>query len=238
MVLPFCILATAFVILDVILLIRSVFKLTAFIKKHKKSANLKRKPASLPAAKLKSRTERQSAKARDDVCISSYEEKSSTILSQVKYDATSDEVTMFSSQQIRKDVSKTSNPNKPNNKDVIDDVMYETRSRSAVDLSYELASFSNVFLLVRLKKNLKFLIAIVLLFCLGFGSAIGLTLILCFDDQHLENYDYVEVAMIPAIICQAIIALIMCNTTSDLKQAVLFPVRRLFYACRTVQYRK
>jgi len=231
------ILCILFVILDVILLIRSAFKLKTFVKEHKNSAKYKRTTGTT-SGMLHTRTERLSAKARHDAIFPNYEEKSLTMLSQVRYDVTTDEVTMFSSKQTRKEENAGNDAshtriNESNIDAMQDDVTRVPNSCSVVmDLKYELVSFSNVFLLVRLKKNLKFLSAILLLYCFGFGAAVVFSLILSFTTVNMQMDGNAIALFLPAAISQAIIALVLCCTTSDLKLAMLSPIRRLFYICR------
>ena len=108
----------------------------------------------------------------------------------------------------------------------------DTKVCSAVDLNHKVVTFSNVFLLVRLQRNLKFLFVVVLLYCFGTGSTAALSLFLSIDDRCELDFDTLMWIILPGILCPGINALFLCYTTSDLKLAVKSPIRRLFYICR------
>ena len=110
-----------------------------------------------------------------------------------------------------------------------------TRSRAVPNLNYEDIKFTNVFLLARLKRNLQFLCLILFVAIVGQGVAAALSFASAIDYTILrgDNSETIRiVAIIPATASEAIISLIICNTTSSLRSALQSTTRRIFFACR------
>ena len=251
LIITFAIICVILFCINVVLLIRSVFKFREFVRTHKKQTNSKRKfyQQNAPVtSRTVNETIRLSVKGVSDRGGNSRitdEEKMFTMLTHVNYDVSLDAVTIHSSNRHLSSQNENAEDDvqQGTKKSTIDDVRCNDKkqgknSNLVGNSDYETVSFSNVFLLVRLKKNLKFLSLILLLFFLGMGGGIMMTLILSYHHDYVDNFDILLVVVLPSVMCQAISALILCNTTSDLKHAVLYPTRRLFYACRTVHYAK
>ena len=235
----FNILVTCF---DVFLVIRSIRKFKLFVQMHKR---LKNSQCSLPkknAAEIPRNTnDNLSLSARN---IANHHNSSSLShmnepfmqMSQLGDEDTPEMMpvnsseTIFSSKATKRENDVENNSESHNAKD--NDAKPEQKVCSAVDLNHKIVTFSNVFLLVRLQRNLKFLFVVVLLYCLGSGSTAALSLFLYFDNQCEPDFNTLMWIILPGILCPGINALLLCYTTSDLKLAVKSPIRRLFYICR------
>ena len=252
MILSIVIVWILFVVFDVILLIRSFCKFKNFVQKHKNhkkwKQNLEQKHASKESLRGNDKI-RQSVDG-DTSCHSKFNAASGkdevfTTTSHVNHEVRMKRITLCSSnEKFSSKADKNETEAHQNSvRDVVDDVKHEvllkTTPRQADEPIYETVTFSNVFLLVRLRNNLLFLSLILLLFCLGFGSTIVVTVMLYFNcTDSLIEIDTLLFLVTPAIICPGLNALILCFTTSDLKLALLSSISKLLYICRSVHYVK
>ena len=239
---PIVIIGSLLVGVDIFLLIRCGCKFQSFARRHKQLKNMKRWLQQNNYNKMSSRTgDNLSTSAEEVLNFSSNnsfppKDKMSMMSSQVSYDVSTDKVKVFSFN--RRFSTKTGKDENTSYESDVTNCVKCNGVRSK-QISYmksycKIASFSNSFLLARLKRNLVFLSAVVLLLCMGVASIAVMTYASCGNSD--PGYHKVLMAITPAIICPGLNSLLLCFTNSDLQLAILSAIQRLFYICRTVHY--
>ena len=243
MVRPIVVIGGLLVGVDIFLLICCGCKFQSFARRHKKLKYMKRTLQQKNFDKMSCRTDDNistSAKVVSNLSSNNCLLPEDKVSWQVSYNVNTDKIKVFSFN--KRFSTKTEKSENAGNKNVVSNyvkcygVRLEQNSYAVMKSQCIIASFSNTFLLARLKKNLIFLSAVVLLFNTGVLS-IAIMIYVSYRNSN-PNYQYHKVlmAITRAVICPGLNALLLCYTNSDLQLAILSPIRRLFYICRTVHY--